>query len=140
MMFTFNVFGKMYIAGKYKILALTVKVLAVTLLLLPYYQKHLERPKNVCSYLTYTENENILVYFSKLFSKMNFKLIWCSCCCCHFNQYYKGIIKKNHFRYTVPSAAGNSCTSTAVRLQRSPVCQHCGSNSVKMYCILKTMR
>lgn len=115
---------------------LFVKVLAVTPLLLPYYQKHLERPKNVCSYLTYTEHENVLVYFSKLFSKMNFKLIWCSYCCCHFNQYYKGIIKK------ITSDTQFQQLLVTVVLQVLWDCrevyQHCGSNSVKIYCILKT--
>lgn len=50
-----------------------LKVLVVSPLLLPYYQKHLERAKNVCNYVTYTEKENVLVYFSKLFSKNQFK-------------------------------------------------------------------
>lgn len=62
-----------------------LKGLIVSLLLLPYYQKHLERAKNVCNYVTYTE-KIVLVYFSKKFSKNQFNLIWCNCCCCHFNK------------------------------------------------------
>lgn len=38
------------------------KVLAVSLLLLPYYQEHLERTEDVCNYLTYTKKESVLVY------------------------------------------------------------------------------
>lgn len=61
---------KMYIAGKYNILALTPCVQSnaesfscqpTAAALLP----KAPRAKNVCNYVTYTEKENVLVYFSK---------------------------------------------------------------------------
>lgn len=51
-----------------------LKVVVVSPLLLPYYQKHLERATNVCNYVTYTEKEMYLYILVNYFQKISSSL------------------------------------------------------------------